>query len=326
MSRHQHRHWPERPRYWLARIVPAFVLLLNLWAPAIAPATDVDEELDDQTEVKVSGEPLRNVLDFLSDLHNVEIALDEASLRKASIQPDIPLHASLSGIRFRSALSVVLRQVGLTWETQDGKIRVFAPDDGRPPLKPQSAVQQQANRRLREKLRDVVSYELVNRPLSESLQAFSDQAAVPILIDDWECNRLKVDPSAVSLTAAGKRIPLQIALERLLREHDFKAIVWDEVVLVRPIERSSPKQALNEKTTIGFIDSPLPSALDFLTDLHNVRFRIDDEGLKRAGVSRDTRISFEASEITLSEALTKMLKPHGLTYNAEHRMIVITDK
>jgi len=80
--------------------------------------------LDDETEFEFVDLPLRDVVDYLKQQHNIQIILDDQALLDEGIQPDEPINMSLSGISLRSALKIILEPLALTYVIQDEVMRI----------------------------------------------------------------------------------------------------------------------------------------------------------------------------------------------------------
>ena len=74
------------------------------------------------------------------------------------------------------------------------------------------------------------------------------------------------------------------------------------------------KKALDEKTTMEFIESPLSDVADFLSQLHSIEVDINSRSLDDIGIGTDTPITIHLKGITLRSALRLMLRDLALTY------------
>lgn len=95
------------------------------------------------------------------------------------------------------------------------------------------------------------------------------------------------------------------------------------------LHRSSPaeeriQRALDETTTVEFIDTPLVDAMDFIADLHDIMIILNEPRLLEEGISTDTPITQVLSGISLRSALKIILEPEGLTYVIEDEVMKIT--
>ena len=67
------------------------------------------------TNFEFVDEPLLDVVDYLKDLHNIEIQIDAKALEAASIGTDMPVTCNLKGIALRPALDLMLKQLKLAY-------------------------------------------------------------------------------------------------------------------------------------------------------------------------------------------------------------------
>jgi len=75
--------------------------------------------LSDSTQMEFIEVPLTEAAEYLSALHGINVVLDGDALAKAGLDKDVPLTANLKGIRLRSALNLLLRDLGLAYSVSD---------------------------------------------------------------------------------------------------------------------------------------------------------------------------------------------------------------
>ncbi len=80
--------------------------------------------LDDQTSVDFADSPLTEVVDYLKDLHNIEIVIDEAALNDEGISTDSPITLQLAGISLKNALKLMLEPLQLTYVVEDEVMKI----------------------------------------------------------------------------------------------------------------------------------------------------------------------------------------------------------
>jgi hypothetical protein len=83
--------------------------------------------LGEVTSVEFPGNPLSDVIDFISTQHNIPILLDTNTLADEGIGPDEEISLILSGITLRSALKLMLENVGgieLTYIIEDEVMKI----------------------------------------------------------------------------------------------------------------------------------------------------------------------------------------------------------
>lgn len=82
--------------------------------------------------------------------------------------------------------------------------------------------------------------------------------------------------------------------------------------------------ALQEPTTLEFIDTPLSDVIEFQKDLHGIEIQIDNRALLEVGLSSDTPITRNVKGISLRSALRLMLRDLDLTYVIRDEVLLIT--
>ena len=101
------------------------------WPPVdIGPATArVEDALKDPTTLEFIETPLQDVVDFLKDVHGIEIQIDSRALEDVGIGSDTPVTRNLKGISLRSALRLVLKELDLTYVVRDEVLLITTPEE-----------------------------------------------------------------------------------------------------------------------------------------------------------------------------------------------------
>lgn len=89
-----------------------------------APQQRAIHALEDQTELMFVQTPLTDVLDTLSDLHNLPLEINEETLEAAGIPSDTPITAEHRQVPLRDALSAMLEPLELIWTVDSGTLIV----------------------------------------------------------------------------------------------------------------------------------------------------------------------------------------------------------
>ncbi len=89
----------------------------------------IEKALDSATQIEFVETPLQDVVDYLKDYHHIEIQIDAKALKDAGIEPTAPITKNLKGISFRSALNLILREIGLTYVIQDEVLLITTPKE-----------------------------------------------------------------------------------------------------------------------------------------------------------------------------------------------------
>lgn len=96
-------------------------------APSSAEQAILDA-LAQPTACEFQETPLREVVDFLNDKHNIEMQLDEKALEEAGVGGDTPVTAALKKVSLRSALQLLLAPLELAWVIQDEVVQITTQD------------------------------------------------------------------------------------------------------------------------------------------------------------------------------------------------------
>ncbi|MCA9269024.1 MAG: hypothetical protein KDA41_11165, partial [Planctomycetales bacterium] len=111
--------------------------------------------------------------------------------------------------------------------------------------------------------------------------------------------------------------------------------VWEELTLRRKkyasidlAKRGGAEEkifeALDQPTTLEFIEAPLSDVIDYTKDLHGIEIQIDKRALEDVGIGTDTPITRNLKGITLRSALRLLLKDLDLTYVIRDEVLLIT--
>ncbi|MBN2578758.1 MAG: hypothetical protein JXB10_07170 [Pirellulales bacterium] len=79
----------------------------------------IEKELNKPTEVEFVETPLSEVVNYLKDYHKINIELDQRALNELAIATDTPVNKSLKGLTLRSALRIILKELGLTYTIEN---------------------------------------------------------------------------------------------------------------------------------------------------------------------------------------------------------------
>lgn len=84
--------------------------------------------LESPTTLEFIETPLKDVVDYLKDLHGIEIQIDQRALDGVGVSSDSPVTRNLKGISLRSALTLMLKELELTYCIQHEVIQVTTRD------------------------------------------------------------------------------------------------------------------------------------------------------------------------------------------------------
>ncbi|MEM8679330.1 MAG: hypothetical protein AAGF97_08265, partial [Planctomycetota bacterium] len=89
----------------------------------------IAREMKASTEVEFFDTPLADAMAELSDLHDINIVVDNTSLETLGLDSSEPVTASFSGISLKSALRLILRDLELTYVIRDEVLVITSEDE-----------------------------------------------------------------------------------------------------------------------------------------------------------------------------------------------------
>mgnify|MGYP007059401606 CR=1 FL=1 len=87
------------------------------------------QALGDTTTMEFIEMPLRDVMDYVEDLHGIEVDINYRALEEVGIGADTPITRNLKGISLRSALKLMLRELDLTYTVRDEVLQITTPEE-----------------------------------------------------------------------------------------------------------------------------------------------------------------------------------------------------
>eukprot|EP00475_Leptophrys_vorax_P024684 TRINITY_DN34112_c0_g2_i3.p1 TRINITY_DN34112_c0_g2~~TRINITY_DN34112_c0_g2_i3.p1 ORF type:complete len:421 (+),score=42.12 TRINITY_DN34112_c0_g2_i3:86-1348(+) len=84
----------------------------------------IQKALTETTEVSFTDNPLEEALNYLEDLHHIEIWLDKQALQDEGVATDQQITLVMTGISLRSALRLMLEPLGLTYIIEDEVMKI----------------------------------------------------------------------------------------------------------------------------------------------------------------------------------------------------------
>ncbi len=88
----------------------------------------IEQSLKDTTAIDFQEMPLTDVIDYLKDLHGIEIQIDQPALDQAGVRSDTPVTRKVAGISLRSALRLMLSTLDLTYIIKDEVLLITTPE------------------------------------------------------------------------------------------------------------------------------------------------------------------------------------------------------
>lgn len=88
----------------------------------------IENALRAPTSVEFFETPLKDVLDFLRDHHQIQINLDTKNVEDVGVSSDTPITRTLDNVSLASALNLILRDLELTWTVKDEVLLITTPE------------------------------------------------------------------------------------------------------------------------------------------------------------------------------------------------------
>lgn len=101
----------------------------------LATEARIRQELDEPTTLEFIDTPLEDVLNYLENYHDFEIVIDQQALDNLGVDPGTPVTRSLSDLSLRSALSLILSDLDLTYLIEDEVLLITSMDVARTHLR-----------------------------------------------------------------------------------------------------------------------------------------------------------------------------------------------
>jgi hypothetical protein len=116
-------------------IVPVTVQSTIVRTPTAAVTAEIDtlreakirEALDSATTMDFVEIPLQDAVDYIKDLHGIEIQLDGRALEEAGLGSDTPITRTLMGVSLGSALRRILSAYDMSYIVHDGVLLISTP-------------------------------------------------------------------------------------------------------------------------------------------------------------------------------------------------------
>jgi hypothetical protein len=119
---------PGKPKVDLAKTKPSQPDGLKTAAQEVAcdeaAEGKIRAALASKTQIEFVETPLKDVVDYLKDLHHIEIQLDTSALKEAGVDESTQVTKNLKGISLRSALKLVLDEVQLKYVVHHGVLLI----------------------------------------------------------------------------------------------------------------------------------------------------------------------------------------------------------
>jgi hypothetical protein len=282
----------------------------------------IEQALRSPTQLEFIETPLQDVVDYLKDLHQIEIQIEGPALDDVGIGTDTPITRNLKGISLRSALRLILREVDLTYVIADEVLLITTPEEACCRLYPRVYP---------------VGHLIAGPDDPEAAEReFAVICELIVSVADpvnWAevgghgtiVGILPVGPrAAIVVQDRGTHEEVERLLALLLRA--AKAGPGSGPIPVAPAGAAEQKirKALESPTEMEFIDVPLQDVVDYLKHKHGIEIQIDARALEDVGIGTDTPVTRRLKGVSLRSALQLVLRELDLTFVIQDEVLLIT--
>lgn len=308
----------------LARLLEALTTITE-GRDELAARTAEDEMLaafDEVVSVDFRGELLSSVLWEFEEDHNIQFVF----CSRAFDRPLRPFTMHLQDVTLRSALNIILHDLGAAWTIRDEVVMITTPEEAEECLASRVydvrnlAPVYDFNGRL---WRDTDSLTSMLTCMVEpgGWDPHGDRCVVP-----FECR-----DTTVLIVRQSQRVQEKIAklLDDLREiadghEHNTQAAGPAEAESKAKAAEAAILAGLAERTSVDFVDRPLSAVLDQFQATHKIEIEIDTRALEDVNMGTDVPVSTSLRNITLRAALNLILGDLDLTWTISNEVLWIT--
>jgi hypothetical protein len=269
--------------------------------------------MDGPAEIRFVEMPLADAVSFLASRHDIPLVLCVNQLDAAGIPHDTPVTKELKGISFRSALSLLLKDLDLTFIIQDQAVMITTPDD--------------AESHLRNLAYAV--HDLVDTPEGADFAPLIQLITASLAPHSWDdvggpgaCRGIGDGWLLVEQTDEVHR---QVAhlLSQLRRA--FHPDAPRSLPLVPPSPADDRiHTALDRRTPIEFHETPLKDAVAYLQDQLGIPIVLNVKALNDGGINVDSPITASYRSGRAATQLELLLEQLDLTCLIRDEVLQIT--
>ena len=193
----------------------------------------ISDELDNETAMEFIDVPLRDVVEWLKDSHNIPIIFHVPAFRAASIATDAPVTMSLRGVPLRAGLQVMLEPLGLAAVYRHETLVITSKEDRKTWRDPTGVMQLEPKpgSALAKALSEETILECIDTSLPDVMKWLADYHGITIKFDD----RLAATAAESRVTMNLRGISFRSGLFHLLELLGLRCTVRDDVLVIQPM-------------------------------------------------------------------------------------------
>jgi hypothetical protein len=291
------------------------------------PVSDerVRAALAEDTSLEFIETPLQDVIEYLMDLHKINIEVDQKSLEEVGLDREMPVTRNLKNVSLRSALRLVLRESDLTFMVRGGVLIITTPE---------TAESEMITR----------VYPIAGLVREQDALADADRKAdagellqvITGFVQPATWEEVGGPGSAVVLrdtliVSNNEQVQDEVAaLLKLLKlaqaAHGKRGLTPPETASFPAYEGRAAEiaQALARPAACDFAETPLSDVADQLEEMCKISIELDYRALEEVGIGHDTPVTLHIRDVSLGAALKLMLRPMDMTFVIRDEVLLIT--
>ncbi len=279
----------------------------------------IREALNSPTQFEFVETPLKDVVDYLKDLHHIQIQLDSPGLKDAGIAESTPVTKNLKNISLGSALRLLLDELQLKYVIYNEVLLITSPSKA------------ESDEYMETRTYPVTDLARPDAYGMKDVQPLVDMLTNTVATKTWQDNG---GTGTISEMVVGNRLLLVVSQTEEV--HQEIARTLEKIRRASGLERGERQDAGDEAaerriraalaspTRIEFVDTPLKDVVDYLKKRHHIEIQLDSSALKDAGVDESMQVTKHLQDISLRSALKLLLDEMQLKYVVHDGVLLIT--
>ncbi len=269
--------------------------------------------------------PLADLPAVIRDQCRINAVLDRKALSDVGVGDDTPITKDLKGVSLRSALTLILRELDLTYLVEDGALVITTPEEAETRLSGRIYSVAGLVDRLMRKSDGTLDYDSLVDLITWTIQPTCwDTCGGPGSMHVADFKNVRAIIASQTMENHEEIEDLLAALRRVVKraDEDPADVACDWVggrgKAVEAIER-----ALAGAVPLDFKETPLSDVVDYLKDYCGIEIQIDKKALDDVGVGTDTPITLTVNDISLRSAFHLVLRQHDLCHIVQDEVLLV---
>jgi hypothetical protein len=299
-----------------------------------AKEKEIEERLSLPISMQYDSTPLRQVIEDIRTARGVNICLDQTALDEEGVDLDHPVSTNLEQVSLKSALSLVLYEVHLTYVVKDEVLMITTQKRARGKLVthtyPVADLVGGSNADL---LVAVLILQVAPQSWAQvggpgTIDFFPATCGLVVnqtpdvqeqIADYLQCLRRRMGGGAKKLVEPEGKTGFCFT-EPLPAPREAEKKCGN----ARGDKEKEIEERLQQPITVNFESTPLRQVIEDIRTARGINVYIDVRALEEAGIGLDAPVTIKLEQVALKTVLSLILKDHGLTYVIKDEVLQIT--